>query len=138
VTALGDRWARYLDGADRELLRGDTLVHADPNPHNLIVDDVGDVHLIDWAMACVGPAWADVACTYLHLLHAGQTPAMAHAWAAGVPAWREADPAAVGAFVRGLSGEWVDAVGEAEARRGVAEFESLTESRVPTPHRPPR
>lgn len=61
-----DPWvAEHLDElcvrGDRGLaaLVGDTLVHADVRADNVLLGPDGAVTLIDWPMACRGPAWLD-------------------------------------------------------------------------------
>jgi serine/threonine protein kinase len=61
-----DPWiAEHLDElcarGDRGLaaLVGDTLVHTDVRADNLLLGPDGAVTLIDWPMACRGPAWLD-------------------------------------------------------------------------------
>ncbi len=44
------------------------LCHCDMNPSNIIIDDNGDYHIVDWAHACKGNASADVAMSYLYFL----------------------------------------------------------------------
>ena len=44
------------------------LCHGDLVPSNLIVQNNGEVMVLDWARATKGDAWADVAPTYLHFL----------------------------------------------------------------------
>ena len=66
--ALKDRALRTLD----DLEDGDTLLHCDLHPNNLLVDDRGELYLIDWCNACAGHPWADVMRSYL-ILHLAKT-----------------------------------------------------------------
>jgi Ser/Thr protein kinase RdoA (MazF antagonist) len=91
------RWDRYADGT-AELFAGDTLLHADINPDNLLVGPCGDVTIVDWSWPTHGAAFIDPACLVVQLIAAGHTPAQAENWAARCTAWRETDPAAVDAF----------------------------------------
>jgi Ser/Thr protein kinase RdoA (MazF antagonist) len=85
-----ERWAGYVESAVAlELLRGDTLLHTDHNPMNVLIADAA-VHLVDWAWPTRGAAWIDPACLALRLMAAGHGPAEAEACAARVPAWAEA------------------------------------------------
>ena len=44
------------------------LCHGDFNPSNIIVNDLGEFYIIDWAHAATGNASADVAFTYLEFM----------------------------------------------------------------------
>lgn len=101
-----ERWAGYVDDpAALELLRGDTLLHTDYNPMNVLV--AGDVvRIVDWAWPTRGAAWIDPACLALRLMAAGHRPAEAEAWAAQVPAWAEAPREAIDTFALISVGMW--------------------------------
>lgn len=124
VPPLADRFAGTLPPNQLALLAGSALLHTDTNPHNLIVG-VGRAHLVDWAMAARGPAWVDVAYTAVRLLEADCTPGRALSWAAGCPSWRQADPAAVAAFVEGTCRSWEKRVGTHGARHSNRRFRVL-------------
>ena len=51
----------------------DKLCHGDFNPSNIIIDNNGKYHIIDWAHATQGNASADVAKTYLMFSMRGET-----------------------------------------------------------------
>ncbi len=92
-----ERWAGYVDDPSAlELLRGDTLLHTDYNPMNILVGD--GARIVDWAWPTRGAAWIDPACFALRLMAAGHAPAEAEAWAAQVPAWTAASRQAVDTF----------------------------------------
>lgn len=106
VAELGTpRPGRWLPLAKRwdlpgPALDGDTVVHTDLCADNLLI--TGDeARIIDWAWPARGPAWADTAMLIARLIRAGHTPADAEAWAATVPAWRDADLDDVTAFTTG-------------------------------------
>ena len=50
----------------------DKLCHGDFNPSNIIIDNNGQYHIIDWAHATQGNASADIAKTYLMFLMRGK------------------------------------------------------------------
>lgn len=79
---------------------GDTVVHADLCADNILIA-VRELRIIDWAWPARGPAWADTAMLVARLIRSGHAPADAEAWAATVPAWRDADPDDVTAFAAG-------------------------------------
>jgi hypothetical protein len=91
------RWAGYVDGPSTlELLRGDTLLHTDYKPMNILVGDAA--RIVDWAWPTRGAGWIDPACFALRLMAAGHAPSEAEAWAARVPAWAAAPREAVDTF----------------------------------------
>jgi hypothetical protein len=93
-----ERWAGYVDhAAEVELLRGETLLHTDYNPMNILV--AGDAaQIVDWAWPTRGAAWIDPACFALRLMAAGHRPVEAEGWAAQAPAWVAAPREAVDVF----------------------------------------
>jgi Ser/Thr protein kinase RdoA (MazF antagonist) len=91
------RYDRYASGP-AGFFAGDTLLHGDINPDNLLVGPDGDVTIVDWSWPTRGAAFIDPACLAVQLIAAGHTPAQAERWAARSTAWREADPVAVDAF----------------------------------------
>ena len=104
-TQAARRWGPYLDGIeDQRLIAGDHLLHTDPNPGNvLITGDRARAWLVDWAWSTRGAAFIDLACLVPRLIVAGHSPAEAEDWAAGYPAWQDADQAAVTAFSLALA-----------------------------------
>ncbi|KAA6223666.1 aminoglycoside phosphotransferase [Streptomyces albofaciens JCM 4342] len=124
VPSFADRFAEVLPPGQLELLRGDSLLHTDTNPHNLLVGD-GRAWLVDWAMPAAGPAWVDVAYTTVRLMEADCPPGEALEWAAQFPAWAAADPRAVGAFVAGACRLWERQVGARDARPSNGRFTVL-------------
>jgi hypothetical protein len=107
----GARWGQWLDPA---LVDGDTLVHADANLKNYLIDD-GRITVVDWATPCRGTPWLDTALMAIRLIHAGHSPAAAARWAEQVPAWRAAAPEAVRAFATACA-----ALGAQHARQSTA------------------
>ncbi|MEX2984630.1 phosphotransferase [Streptomyces sp. C36] len=124
VPWFADRWAPYLDATELALLGGETLLHTDTNPHNLLVAH-DRAHLVDWAMPALGPAWVDVACTAVRLMEADCAADEALSWAARFPSWRAADPTALRAFVTANRRQWESRVGRAAARHSNARFAAL-------------
>ncbi|WP_210591130.1 aminoglycoside phosphotransferase [Streptomyces sp. GESEQ-35] len=100
-----DRWSGYAGPAGVEQLAGDTLLHTDLAPHNMLVTD--RAHLIDWAWPTRGAAWIDPAVLILRLMEAGHTPEAADAWAHGqFPSWAAAPHASVAAFSEANACTW--------------------------------
>ncbi|WP_240796208.1 hypothetical protein [Streptomyces sp. RFCAC02] len=92
------RWDWWADEGAPELFRGDALLHADVNPGNLLIGE-GRAWVVDWSWPTRGAAFIDPAMLVHQLIAAGHTPDEAEALAADCPAWTEADPAAIDAFV---------------------------------------
>ncbi|QYN26559.1 aminoglycoside phosphotransferase family protein [Amycolatopsis sp. DSM 110486] len=108
------RWAELIDDPNaRQQLAGDTILHTDYNPSNIIVTSTGDLKMIDWAWPTRGAAWIDPACLVPRLIAWGHTPASAEAVAAQCPGWTDADPAIIDLFAAGLTTMW-DAIAHDE------------------------
>jgi aminoglycoside phosphotransferase (APT) family kinase protein len=99
---LWDMYRAAVEGFDAAALTGDQLVHYDLHPGNLKVTADGDVVAVDWAFACAGAPWIDVAFLMPRLIEAGHSPASAERLASRLPAWRTA-PATV---VTALAALW--------------------------------
>ncbi|WP_253769006.1 aminoglycoside phosphotransferase family protein [Goodfellowiella coeruleoviolacea] len=94
------RWeSRNLD-----LIDGDSLLHTDLHPLNILIG--GQARVIDWAWARKGAAWVDAAFLVLRLIEAGHEPHQAERWAEQIPAWRDASDSAVTAFAVTVAGVW--------------------------------
>lgn len=101
------RWAEEIDDpAAREVLAGDTILHTDYNPTNILVTGDNEIRMIDWAWATKGAAWVDPACLVPRLIAWGHSPAGAETVASECPAWTDADPAAIDVFVAALTTMW--------------------------------
>ena len=102
------RWADYLDHpSDAQLLRGETLLHTDYNPSNLLIAGSG-ARLVDWAWPTRGAPWVDPACLVVRLVAAGHSPEGAEEVAAAIPAWHRAPPGALDVCAIVLSRMWAD------------------------------
>jgi hypothetical protein len=100
-----DRWSTYAGPNGVEQLTGDTLLHTDLAPHNLLIND--RAHLIDWAWPTRGAAWIDPAVLILRLMEAGHTAKAADSWAREhVPSWAAAPHASVAAFSEANARVW--------------------------------
>jgi hypothetical protein len=100
-----DRWSGYAGAAGVEQLVGDTLLHTDLAPHNMLVTE--RAHLIDWAWPTRGAAWIDPAVLILRLMEAGHTAEAADSWARRrFPSWTAAPQASVAAFSEANARTW--------------------------------
>lgn len=94
-----ERWAEHVeDPAVLDLLAGETLLHTDISPYNILITS-GPARIIDWAWPTKGAAFIDPCYFAIRLMAAGHTPEQAEQWAGQVPAWRDAPMEAVDAFV---------------------------------------
>ncbi|WP_223840055.1 aminoglycoside phosphotransferase [Saccharopolyspora pogona] len=101
------RWRAYVDDpADLEWFAGSTLLHTDYNPLNVIIDDQGTAHLIDWAWPTRGAAFIDPAVLVYRLMSEGHTAASAESWVSDTPAWTAAPEKAVDLFARANARVW--------------------------------
>lgn len=98
LAALETQWLSAAEGA--------TLLHGDINQSNLLIDSAGAVVLIDWAQPVRGAAWIDIADLVPHLILAGHTPTAAEQAVAGVPTWRDTDPAMITSYAAAFAGYW--------------------------------
>ncbi|MFJ4768646.1 phosphotransferase [Streptomyces uncialis] len=102
---LDVRWAGFFPDDRCPDLEGRALVHSDVSPLNMLATENG-IRVLDWALACPGPAWADTAFAIPRFIHAGHTAEQAEALARAVPAYRTAKPSAVTTFAHAVRGVW--------------------------------
>ncbi|MFF9363700.1 aminoglycoside phosphotransferase [Streptomyces griseoluteus] len=108
------RWAEHVgDPEAPERFAGDTLVHTDLNPANVLITPERS-YLVDWAWAGRGAVWLDAALAVVWLLTSElHTPASAEAWAASMPAWHRAPARSLDAFAAANAAKW-SAIAERE------------------------
>jgi hypothetical protein len=87
-----------------EAVHGNSLVHGDLHPLNILVADRARV--VDWAWSSVGAPWLDSAALVLRLIAEGHTPDQAEEWANAIPAYWEAPADAVTAYAVLVFGMW--------------------------------
>ncbi|MFD2690592.1 phosphotransferase [Streptomyces phyllanthi] len=104
IKAAEQRWAAYAPPGAAGLFAGDTLLHTDLAPDNILIDQ--RAHIIDWAWPTRGAAWIDPAVMILRLMEAGGTAEEADAFARSLPSWQAADPAAKAAFAAANAALW--------------------------------
>jgi hypothetical protein len=99
-----DRYTALDDSA--EVFAGDTIVHCDLNPDNVLITPEGAVRIVDWAFVSRGSAWLDLAFMVPWLIRAGHVAQDAEAWLGGIPLWKSADPEHVDLFTSLLDQTW--------------------------------
>ncbi|MCU7729620.1 phosphotransferase [Actinoplanes sp. KI2] len=92
-------------GFEHPAMDGDTLVHTDLGPANLIVTPRG-LRIVDWAMATKAAAWVELATLTPWLISAGHTPQQAEQWLARQPAWHTAAPKVLNYFATKNAEKW--------------------------------
>ncbi len=100
-----DRWADYAPPGTLQHFSGNTLLHTDFAPHNVLIAD-GRARLIDWAWPTRGAAWIDPGTLALRLMDAGHPAENAIAFAGRFPSWRNTDPEALTAFGSASAALW--------------------------------
>jgi hypothetical protein len=99
------RWAGFFPADRSPDLEGRTLVHSDVSPLNMLAAKDG-IRVLDWALSCPGPAWADTAFAIPRLIHAGHSAEQAERLAQSVPAYQAAAPPAITTFARTVFAVW--------------------------------
>ncbi|XVU29045.1 phosphotransferase family protein [Actinoplanes sp. CA-054009] len=92
-------------GFEHAAMDGDTLVHTDLGPANLIVTSRG-LRIVDWAMATRAAPWVEPAMLAQWLIGAGHTPAQAEQWLSRHPAWGLTDPEVLDYFAMKNAEKW--------------------------------
>lgn len=106
-----DPWGRtkldcFVEWEQRAIdaVAGDSLLHADLHPLNIVVGRIA--HVVDWAWSRTGAVWVDTAYLVIRLIDEGHTPQGAERWAESVPAWHESSDLARTAFAVAVFGMW--------------------------------
>ncbi|CUU58945.1 Phosphotransferase enzyme family protein [Parafrankia irregularis] len=69
-------------------MSGEALVHSDLNRHNVLIAQ-GRAHIVDWAWACRGAPWVDLAMCAFGLMVAGHTIQAAEDWCRPSRVWTD-------------------------------------------------
>ncbi|WP_327118893.1 phosphotransferase [Nocardia sp. NBC_01730] len=97
-----DRLAE-LESTWPRLAAGETLLHTDLRPDNMLLSADGTVSVLDWAWSCRGAAWIELVSLAPSIAASGTDP---DPILARHPVTRSADPVAIDAFVCALVGYW--------------------------------
>ncbi|MFB4298258.1 phosphotransferase [Actinomadura sp. NTSP31] len=89
-------------------LAGETLLHTDLNPGNVISTGAG-ARLVDWGMASRGAPLVNSADLVVNLIARGHAPKDAEAVVSALATWRRADPEVIDYYVRLLATTWLEA-----------------------------
>ncbi|MFJ9371632.1 phosphotransferase [Nocardia sp. NPDC101769] len=95
LAALEHRWLEWADG--------ETLLHTDLRPDNLLVTADGSVMVVDWAWPCRGAAWLDLGFLAPAIAASGIDP---DPILATQPSTADLDRVAMDSFVCALAGYW--------------------------------
>ncbi|WP_345057564.1 aminoglycoside phosphotransferase [Streptomyces rameus] len=100
-----DRWADYAPPGTLHYFEGNTLLHTDFAPDNVLITGAR-ARLIDWAWPTRGAAWIDPGALILQLMDAGHSVDEALAFASRFPSWRDAKAEALAAFSSATAALW--------------------------------
>ncbi len=100
--AFSRRWA---DRIAPEAVAGDTLIHTDLTPRNLLVHHQ-HTWVVDWTEPCTGAAWIPYAFLTIRLIRAGHTPQAAEHAVNRAEAWQRASPAVLTLFAAAAADLW--------------------------------
>ncbi|MCM3924697.1 phosphotransferase [Frankia sp. AiPs1] len=89
-------------------MTGEALLHTDLNRHNVLITGQRAM-IVDWAWACRGAPWVDLALVAFLFMVAGHSVEEAEAWGATFPTW--VDDGALTAFVTANERVWHQAAG---------------------------
>ncbi|GAA4609656.1 hypothetical protein BJY16_007436 [Actinoplanes octamycinicus] len=101
-------------GFEHPAMDGDTLVHTDLGPANLIVTSRG-LRIVDWAMATKAAPWVELAMLVPWLIGSGHTPQQAETWLAQHPAWSTVEPLVLDDFATKNAEKWASKSSQANA-----------------------
>ncbi|MFI6662279.1 hypothetical protein ACIBL8_42985 [Streptomyces sp. NPDC050523] len=106
LKSMPNRFRSFVDDpADLSWFAGDSLLHTEWNPHNVLVS--GDRALfVAWGWASTGAAWIDPALWLLWLVAHGHTCDQAENAAAAHPAWELAPVEGLHALARAQRRLW--------------------------------
>ncbi|MFE3205487.1 phosphotransferase family protein [Embleya sp. NPDC055664] len=133
---IEERWRSLLTHRQLELLRGESLLHTDLHPHNVLIGDRGPrAYLVDWAQPARGPAWIEVTMVAGRLMDEGHTAEQAASWADRFACWRTVSREAMETFVFAATNQCSRGIGAADAAPWNARLTALAEARAARTHR---
>jgi hypothetical protein len=102
-------------GFGHPALTGETLIHTDLNPANLIVTPSG-LRIVDWAFTTKAAAWLELAMLVQWLIGSGHTPTQAEEWLARFTAWQETNAEVLDEFASKNAAKWSSKAGQTTVR----------------------
>ncbi|MFG1766908.1 phosphotransferase family protein [Micromonospora parva] len=105
--APGETWftpAARL-GFTHPAMDGETLIHSDLNPTNMIATPVG-LRIVDWAWATKAAPWVELALLIPWLIGSGHSAHQAEQWLAQLPAWTATDHQVLDNFASKNATKW--------------------------------
>ncbi|WLS43191.1 phosphotransferase [Micromonospora profundi] len=105
--APGETWftpATRL-GFAHPAMDGETLIHSDLNPANLILTPHG-LRIVDWAWATKAAAWVELALLVPWLIGSGHNAEQAEQWLTQLPAWTATDRLVLDDFASRNATNW--------------------------------
>ncbi|QKV94923.1 phosphotransferase [Streptomyces sp. NA02950] len=97
------RWAGLTGQA--HMMAGETLIHMDLNPGNVLMTE-GRAYFVDWALACKGADWVELALLVPRLIGHGHSPREAEEWAAQFRPWSHVTAKALDVVADAESLKW--------------------------------
>jgi hypothetical protein len=89
-----------------EVMSGNSLLHTDLHPDNVLITN-DRAYIVDWAWACRGAPWVEIAMLVFRLMAAGHTIQEAEEWGAAFSNWDGGN--ALNAFVHANMRSWREA-----------------------------
>lgn len=102
---VSSQWRAYAPEDELAQMDGESLLHTDLNPANLVLGDQR-AYLVDWAWASRGAPWVEIALLIPRLINYGHTPEQAEIWACQFQAWKQAPPEAVDSYLKASLRRW--------------------------------
>ncbi|MEU6709791.1 hypothetical protein [Streptomyces wuyuanensis] len=124
-----------LQEADHKPFTSDTLLHCDLRAKNLVIAEDGQIRIIRWARPHRGPAWIDTAFLIPQLILAGHTAHEAEKWGDQVPAYQQADKAAINLFAASLTNYWLNRAPHRPSSRAHSRDRNIDAARAWVRHR---
>ncbi|MFF0255941.1 aminoglycoside phosphotransferase [Micromonospora zamorensis] len=92
-------------GFTHPAMDGETLIHSDLNPANLIVTPLG-LRIVDWAWATKAATWVELALLAPWLIGSGHNAEQAEQWLTQLPAWTATDRQVLDDFASRNATKW--------------------------------
>lgn len=101
------RWRSYVNRETAALFAGDTLLHTDLTPDNVLIGE--RAYFLNWSSPTRGAAFIDPYCLAVQMIAVGHTASTAVSWVKDMDSWRQAPADALAAFSTAVMRGWRDA-----------------------------